>query len=363
MASDNGADEESMHIGKILNSRWQILQVLSRGGFGIVYSARDMRTNESVAVKVLRLGNISRPHCVQEFQDEARYLNLLANCNRVVDIHDSGADQQFVTGGNGVKIPMDLHFIVLEHADLTLSDLVVGDPAAWDWADRLSVFRDVVRGMHQLHRNAVVNRDLKSDNVLLFSTPKNQIVAKVADLGRARNLREPARFIPEAYAQPRGDRRFAAPELLWVLGSADAFSMRAADLYHIGSILFELATGFGITSYVIPEPIRIVMGNVGASEAERAERFAAFKPDLRDGYELAYEMFSQSVPTAIRQNLTTLFRQLTDIEPSARFPRIRGRRDHGESLEWLLRRIDVIALQLKRAEVEARRLEKRKVPA
>ena len=81
--------------------------------------------------------------------------------------------------------------------------------------------------------------------------------AKITDLGRGRNTREAPRF-PGQYEPPRGMLSFAPPELLWLQGSEATISALQTDLYLLGSLLFEIATGQGITAFVLGNPHTIL---------------------------------------------------------------------------------------------------------
>ena len=82
-----------------------------------------------------------------------------------------------------MTIPAPFH--VLELAEGSLADLIAVLPQL-PWNERLSLFRDVVLGVHQMHSNSVMHRDLKSSNCLLFGSKGQVVSAKVNDLGRLR---------------------------------------------------------------------------------------------------------------------------------------------------------------------------------
>ncbi|KRC39992.1 protein kinase family protein [Oerskovia sp. Root22] len=361
-ASEN--QEASAYVGVVLDSRWKIIEPLASGHFGIVYLAHDADTNEPAVIKILKVKHSGEPEHVQDFLDEARFLTVLAKCDNVVEMFGSGRYPHVMTStAGGFSAPVNAHYIAMEAADCSLTDLLVENTEVFTWPERLGILRDVVQGVQQMHQRSIVNRDLKAENVLVFSAPHNELVAKVSDMGRAKSTREARRSTIERYAIPRGDWRFAAPEHIWCVGSDDPLLLRATDLYHTGSVLFELVTGLGLTSVVLPTSAQIAASTWQLQPDQRTAQYELVMPDLRNRFELVYEQFAENVPRTIRTPLTALLRQLTDVDPMRRFRRVRGRPDCSDSLSWLINRIDVIALQLRRAEIEAKRRERKKTMA
>lgn len=353
--------EAKTYEGVVLDSRWKIVEALTSGYFAIVYLAYDAVTDEPAAIKILKIQRAGSPQFVSEFLDEARFLQLLSKCSNVVEIIGSGQYPHVMTSAAGLQSPIDAHYIVMEAAECCLADLLVDPPGVFTWRERLGVLRDVVQGVHQMHRRSIVNRDLKADNVLVFSAPHNAMIAKISDMGRAKNLGDSRRSPLWTYAQGRGALAFSAPEHVWCTGTDDPRLLRATDLYHIGSVLYELVTGMGLTSVVLPNSEEIAINMRQLPIEVRTEHYKLVEPDLRNHFELAYEQFAENVPRTIRTPLTNLLRQLTDVDPEQRFRRVYGRPDCSESLDWLINRIDVITAQLRRAEIEARRLERKKM--
>ena len=210
-----------------------------------------------------------------------------------------------------------------------------------------------------MHLRWMVHRDTKSDNVLLFSRPEQ---AKVSDLGRSRDTRQSPRFIPNDYAHGRGDLRFAPPELLWGLGdSSDADLMVRGDLYMLGSLLFELSTGVGLTSVVFGDPRAVALAAHGLDVGSRQSNFELRQHEIRERYEAAYDQFSAELPAAIRGPATDLLRLLTHPDPARRTPAFRRRRHRDDwDLQWLLMRVDVLRRILSAAAAAAARRRRKK---
>ncbi|HEV8686638.1 MAG TPA: protein kinase, partial [Gaiellaceae bacterium] len=197
------------------------------GGFAGIFLAVEQGTGREVAVKVLAISN-RRAEAVGEFQDEAALLGVLTSCSNVVTLIDHGEHVMHLQAqGGGPVLPVPVPFMVLERAVGSLEELLANRHQI-EWIDRLTLYREVAKGVHQMHLRRFVHRDVKSENGLVFEDdPK----ARISDLGRSKNTRDDARFPPIAYEAGRGDIRFAPPELLWRLGDDSAATHFRIDLY------------------------------------------------------------------------------------------------------------------------------------
>lgn len=352
-------NEAQLYIGTAAGGRYEIVEFRGRGNFSGVFRGVDQQTGRDVAVKVLSLRSSGAPSAVFEFQEDARLLGLLSARSNVVDILDDGTlNVDIPVKGVPAPVQIAVPYMVLEFSVGSLDRLLLRRDQV-SWRDRLVLFREATKGVHQMHCQHFVHRDIKADNVLLFAT--GEVKAKITDLGRSRNTREAPRF-PGQYELPRGMLSFAPPELLWLQGSEDPISGLQADLYLLGSLLFEIATGQGITSFVLGNPHAILGRAKGLSATERAREYAARLPDLREQFELGYRLFENEVPRAIANEATKLLRQLTDPDPAARelrrpFRNLPMRWD----LNWLLLKIDILIKSLTVSEKKPRRYRRRKV--
>jgi serine/threonine protein kinase len=348
--------DSDLYVGRDLDQRWRIGSLLGEGNFSFVMQGTDLTNNAPVAVKILRVERAAEAE--EEFLGEIEFLRALDGCDRVVDHKGDGRDiilaDVKLPGGGTMAVPLGVRYVVLEKADDCLANLLVGIDQV-SWPERIGLFRDVVKGVHQMHRKRIVSRDLKSDNVLLFV---NGVVttAKVADLGRGRRTSDVPRRHPDEYAIGRGDFRFAPPEVFWLQAVDDLDHWAAVDLFHLGSVLYELVMGHGITAVVLPHGRAILNATAGLPPAQRKAEYEANIAPLRAQMALAWEPFETAVPKIIRAQTGALLRQLTDPDPHRRAPRSLGRPiAHGPGLEWLLRRTDIIQKTLHNAMSQAAR--------
>lgn len=352
------------YLGAVLNGRYRLDAHLDDGHFSHVYRATDLTSGDSWAIKLLTPSAATSPEAVIEFDSEARLLQILDPCRNVLDL--AASDQATISVSiNGVVTPVSVRFHVVELADGALSDLLAHRHLL-PWPDRLRLFRHVVAGAHQMHVRRVVHRDLKSSNTLLFDTASRRPVAKVSDLGRSCLTTEPPRFSVQHYVAGRGDRSFAPPELLWLQGDNDPIRYRQADVYLVGSVLFELATAQGITGMAIPNWHGEIQRAVAVPEAHRSAAFLAAANGMRLAFQLPLSVLAAELPPIIRSDGVALVKQLCDPNPARRERRFRAEKNIPPwGLEWVLRRVDImlrnLELDAKYAPKGRRAYEKRKV--
>lgn len=342
--------------GKTL-AGWEVLEYLGHGAFAHVFAARD-GAHRRAAMKVLDLqaGVEQR----REFQNEGDLLTTLDRSSSVVDLLMTSTETvPMAVSGSATNIPVPVSFHVLEYADDCL-DKLLAYRHRLSWPDRLHLYRGAVLGIHQMHLSSIAHRDLKAANCLVFERPKAAVDAKVCDLGRSRDCSKPPAAPPFAYLYGRGDPSYAAPEMLWLQGAATASAHFAADLYAVGSLLFEVATGQGLTVSALGPAVNYMGVAMNLTETERAARFSAALPDLRTQFEIAFQLLAAEVEPVIRQPLTDVVRRLCDPDPSRRGPRVLPGLNPREPLLWTIERVDSLIRTSRFADAQVRRAARRK---
>jgi serine/threonine protein kinase len=352
------ANEITLFLSETLAGRYRPASHLASGAFSGAFLAHDTVADIPVAAKILKLSQAGHPEARQEFQGEVELLRRLDGCDRVIRLLDSGEHIVNLSHSpSGGSIPVATEYAVLELAAGSLADLILYGPA-FKWSDRLRLYRDVVKGVHQMHLKKIVHRDVKAENGLVTERPT---VAKIADLGRAHDTTEPPRFPVEAYLLGRGDTRFSPYEFLWLQGTQDADDQARADLYLLGSLLFEIATGIALTPLVIVNPTAVIHAKAALPEAQRERDWLASIPTLRDAALPARESFAREIPLVIRDRAARLLEMLTDPDPVRRLPTRAGACGYMPDpwdLQWLLALIDglrrAIDPQLRRQYLDTR---------
>ena len=221
-------------IGRLVDSRYEIVDRLARGGMATVYRAHDRRLDRTVALKLMHAHLADSPDFVSRFRREARAAARLSNPG-VVAVYDQGSL-------DGVA------YLVMEYVEgPTLRDLITAGPLSVKEA--LGLVAQLLRPLGAAHRAGLVHRDIKPENVLL---PSDGSVAKVADFGRARAVTE---VTQTTTGNVLGTVAYLAPELIT---SGDSTSR--ADVFSAGVVLYELLTGE--QPFTADSPIQIAFRNV-----------------------------------------------------------------------------------------------------
>jgi len=201
--------------GLTLAGRYQITEVIARGGMATVYLGHDVRLDRKVAIKIIHPHLSDDPTFRDKFFREARMLAKVAHSN-LVNIFDQGDDQGHA-------------FIVLELVEgITLRDALKSF-GALRTEQIVQVSKAVLSALAQAHQNGVVHRDLKPENILLADDGR----IKVTDFGLAREL-----TANTDTGSLVGTVAYLAPEVI-KRGKADT----ASDVYSFGILLFEMLTG------------------------------------------------------------------------------------------------------------------------
>jgi len=214
--------------GTILDGKYCILQVLGRGGMGVVYLAENVRVRRKVAIKVLsRAATEGADDAVLRFEREAQAAGQIGS-EHIVEVLDLGSTE------DGDR------FMVMELLDgETLKQRC--KQGRLDPAQIVYVFRQILDGLEAAHAAGIVHRDLKPDNVFLQREKAgHKDWVKILDFG----ISKFSGLSAEGAQQTRtgvvmGTPYYMSPEQARAASSVDARS----DLYAVGVMLYEMLTG------------------------------------------------------------------------------------------------------------------------
>ena len=210
-------------IGATIGGKFRLERLIGEGGMGAVYEATHVVTGKRVALKWLTTPGTSS-EAVQRFLREAQAAARVDHPN-VVDVYDIG------TEGDG-------HFLVMELLrGEALSDLIARGPIPHDRVVRMLV--PAVRALAAAHRQAVVHRDLKPDNIFLCYTDDDVFIGpKLLDFGISKITDD---FAPSLTASgtTMGTPYYMSPEQIRHQNTSDP----RTDIYSFGVILYETLTG------------------------------------------------------------------------------------------------------------------------
>jgi serine/threonine protein kinase len=202
----------------ILNNRYQIETRQGSGGMAVVYEARDLMLERTVAIKVLRKDYSGNPAFRERFRQEAKAAANLSHPN-IVTVHDFGFDKESL-------------FIVMEFVPgITLKSLITKrGRLAID--DTIPLLVQACAGIGYAHRAGLVHCDVKPQNILI--TPDQRV--KVADFGIARAL-------SSIHSDEQSSIVWGSPQYFSPEQASGKAPSPASDVYGLGVILYEMLTG------------------------------------------------------------------------------------------------------------------------
>jgi eukaryotic-like serine/threonine-protein kinase len=208
---------------RLLGDRYELSEVLGRGGMAEVRRGRDRRLGRIVAVKMLRVDHSADATFQARFRREAQSAASL-NHRNIVAVYDTGEDLL-----DGHRIP----YIVMEYVEgRTLRELL-REQARFTSERSIEIITGVLDALEYSHRAGIVHRDIKPGNVMITGTGE----VKVMDFGIARSLADSGVTLTQTAAVV-GTAQYISPEQ--ARGEqADARS----DLYATGCVLYEMLTG------------------------------------------------------------------------------------------------------------------------
>ena len=202
-------------VGKLLDNRYELLEVIGRGGMAMVYKAQDHRLNRSVAVKILRSDLAEDAEFRRRFRDESQAVAMLSHPN-IVSVYD-------VSRG-------EIEYIVMELIDGITLKQYMERRGKLNWRESLHFITQIMRGLSHAHSRGIVHRDIKPHNVMILRDGS----VKIADFGIAR-LESSAQ--PTMTQQALGSVHYISPEQ----AKGDRTDARS-DIYSAGVVLYEMLT-------------------------------------------------------------------------------------------------------------------------
>ena len=212
----------------LANGRYQLGQLIGRGGMAEVHVARDTRLGRTVAIKIMRADLANDEIFLSRFRREAHAVAQMNNPN-IVNIYDSGEELVQDNNEQTERLP----YIVMEYVKgQTLRDIIKVN-GALSQRDAEQVMLGVLSALDYSHRMGVIHRDIKPGNIMI----SEQGVVKVMDFGIARALDDSAATMTQSQGVV-GTAQYLSPEQ----ARGETVDMRS-DLYSAGCVLYEMLTG------------------------------------------------------------------------------------------------------------------------
>jgi eukaryotic-like serine/threonine-protein kinase len=249
---------------RVLAGRYEVGELVGRGGMAEVHIGHDTRLGRTVAIKVLRSDLARDPSFLTRFRREAQSAAAL-NHPAVVAVYDTGEDIHQNAAGEDVHVP----FIVMEYVEgHTVRDILT-DGAAVPIEEAVEITVGVLSALEYSHHAGIVHRDIKPANVMI--TPTGAV--KVMDFGIARAMADSASTMTATHAVI-GTAQYLSPEQ----ARGEQVDTRS-DLYSTGCMLFELLTGR--PPFQGDSPVAVAYQHVG-QEPQRPSEVATDVPDVLD---------------------------------------------------------------------------------
>nr|WP_034529649.1 Stk1 family PASTA domain-containing Ser/Thr kinase [Bifidobacterium stellenboschense] len=212
----------------LAQGRYQLGQLVGRGGMAEVHVATDTRLGRTVAIKIMRADLANDEIFLKRFRREAHSVAQMNNPN-IVNIYDSGEETVMGDNGQAERLP----YLVMEYVKgQTLRDIIRVN-GALSQRDAEQVMLGVLNALEYSHRMGVIHRDIKPGNIMI----SEQGMVKVMDFGIARALDDSAATMTQSQGVV-GTAQYLSPEQ----ARGETVDMRS-DLYSAGCVLYEMLTG------------------------------------------------------------------------------------------------------------------------
>nr|MDD5838335.1 Stk1 family PASTA domain-containing Ser/Thr kinase [Eubacteriales bacterium] len=277
------------YVGKRLDGRYEIQEIIGVGGMSVVYKAYDNIDDRIVAVKILKEEFLNNEDFKRRFKNESKAIALLSHEN-IVKVYD-------------VNFGEKLQYIVMEYIDgITLKEFI-NKQGSITWNDALFFMTQILKAVQHAHDKGIVHRDIKPQNIILL--PNGNL--KVTDFGIARFSRSDTKTLTE---QAIGSVHYISPEQ-----AKGEYTDEKADIYSIGVVLYEMLSGK--VPFEADSAVSVALMQVN----KNAEDLRSVNPDIPYGLEQICFHAMQKNPADRYQSATEMLLDLEEIikDPSKTF--------------------------------------------
>jgi len=266
---------EDRYLGKLLDNRYEILEVIGTGGMAVVYKAICHRLNRPVAVKILKDEYSSNEEFRRRFHTESHAVAMLSHPN-IVSVYD-------------VSNSENVEYIVMELIDGITLKQYMKKRGVLTWKEALHFSLQITKALSHAHSRGIIHRDIKPHNIMILRDSS----VKVADFGIARlqSMQNDISYTKDAI----GSVHYISPEQ----AKGEAVDART-DIYSLGVVMYEMLTGrlpFEGDSPVSValqhiSSIPLMPGELNPDIPKRLEEITmkAMNPNLEERYQTIDEM-------------------------------------------------------------------------
>lgn len=273
------------NIGKKLDGRYEILELIGTGGMSDVYKAKDIVDGNFVAVKILKKEFAENEEFLRRFRNESRAIAVLSHPN-IVKIIDVGFSQK-------------IQFIVMEYIDGETLKEFMERQNALDWKTASYFMVQILRALGHAHDMGIVHRDVKPQNIMILDDG----TIKVMDFGIAKFAREEGLTTT---AQAIGSVHYISPEQ----ARSDATDEKS-DIYSAGIVFYEMLTG--VKPFDNENPVSVALMHMQA----KAKRPCDINPDIPKGLE---EIILKAIEKEPNDRYAKASLMIDDIEKFKSYP-------------------------------------------
>lgn len=223
-SSDRGPERDDPWLGKVVDNRYRVVEVIGRGGMGVVYKVEHQRMGKIAAMKVLHREYAHDSEVISRFRREAEAISQLTHHN-TVQVFDFG------------NVRGSLYLIMEYIRGRDLGSLVKRD-GPMQFAQAAPLFAQICSSLTEAHTLGIIHRDLKPENVLVTRTLRGRDFVKVLDFGLAKLSEREEKAEQTDRGAIIGTPYYMSPEQI----RGENIDART-DIYALGALMYRILTG------------------------------------------------------------------------------------------------------------------------
>ena len=276
------------YVGKRLDGRYEIRDVIGVGGMAVVYTAYDNIDDRFVAIKILKDEYLANEEFRRRFKNESKAIAVLSHRN-IVKVYD-------------VSFGDRLQYIVMEYIEgITLKEYIE-EHGVINWNEALFFSIQILRALQHAHDKGIVHRDVKPQNIMLLENG----TIKVTDFGIARFSHSETKTMTE---KAIGSVHYISPEQ-----AKGELTDEKADIYSVGVVLYEMLTGK--LPFEAESAVSVALMQVN----NEPELPRTINPRIPMGFE---QITMKAMQKSTKERYQTAAEMLLDLEELKRNPNIK----------------------------------------
>ena len=272
------------YIGRLLDGRYEILEVIGTGGMAVVYKARCHRLNRLVAIKILKDEFAKDEEFRRRFRAEGQAVAMLSHPN-IVQVYDVSSSD-------------NANFIVMELIDGISLKQYMEKKGSLNWKETLHFAMQIATGLEHAHSRGIVHRDIKPHNIMVL---KNGSV-KVMDFGIARVMSKSNTLTKEAL----GSVHYISPEQ-----AKGSYTDNRSDLYSLSVVMYEMTTGR--PPYDGESPVAVAIQHINGGAVPPS----VLNPNIPKGLE---QIIQKGMALDVKDRYSSATEMLRDMEEFRKNP-------------------------------------------